>query len=322
MDKTDQTPAEIVELNFAEGTVPEWVQLIPAGPGIRGIDGRVWTMNDADALVTTFRNRGLDLPIDIEHATQIKGARAEEAPAMGWINDMEARATGLWGQVKWNTRGEELLRARSYRYLSPVFSAAKRTGAVSHMVSAGLTNNPNLDLIALNRDGAEQENDLMDKTVLEALGLNSDGTPAQAVAAITALKEAETTALNRASLPDPEKFVPRADYELALNRAAKFEADEKEREELAINTALDAAIEAGKIAPASREYHLASCQAEGGLARFQSMVDASPVIAGPTDLDSRNTDPAKKETLTSEELAACHALGMSEAEFIAAKSEE
>ncbi|MBI1493222.1 phage protease [Halocynthiibacter styelae] len=100
------------------------------------------------------------------------------------------------GQVKWNTRGEELLRARSYRYLSPVFSAAKRTGAVSRMVSAGLTNNPNLDLIALNRDGAEQENDLMDKTVLEALGVNSDGTPAQAVAAITALKEAETTALN------------------------------------------------------------------------------------------------------------------------------
>ncbi|WP_394355391.1 hypothetical protein [Halocynthiibacter styelae] len=27
----------------------------------------------------------------------MKSARAEEAPAMDWIKDMEARATGLWG---------------------------------------------------------------------------------------------------------------------------------------------------------------------------------------------------------------------------------
>lgn len=321
MDK-DQTPLEILELNFAEGTVPEWVQLIPAGPGIRGVDGRVWTMKDAGAVVETFRNRGLDLPIDLEHATQVKGARAEAAPAMGWIHGMEARATGLWGQVKWNEEGEALLRARSYRYLSPVFSAAKRTGAVLRMVSAGLTNNPNLDLVALNRDGAEKENTLMDKDVLEALGLNSDATPAQAVTAITALKAAETTAMNRAQTPDPALFVPRADFELALNRASQFETAEAEREELAINTALDDAVTAGKIAPASRDYHLASCQAEGGLARFQSMIAASPVIAGGSGLDGKDPDETKTTKLTGDELAVCTALGMSEADFTAAKSQE
>lgn len=166
MTEANTSPVEILELNFADGETPEWVQLIPAGPGIRGVDGRVWTMSDADKVVGTFRNRGIELPIDIEHSTQVKGARGEEAPAVGWIHDMEARATGLWGKVKWNTKGEALLRERAYRYLSPVFSAGKRTGAVTRMVSAALTNNPNLDLVALNREGAEEETLKWTKTSL------------------------------------------------------------------------------------------------------------------------------------------------------------
>ena len=62
--------------------------------------------------------------------------------------------------------------------------------------------------------------------------------------------------------------MPRADHELALNKIKKFEEAEAKREDEAINAAVDAAIEAGKIAPASRD--------EGGLERFQKMVEARP----------------------------------------------
>ena len=78
---------------------------------------------------------------------------------------------------------------------------------------------------------------------------------------------------------------------------------------------------AAKIAPASRDYHTASCRAEGGLARFTTMVDASPVIAGKSGLDGK--DPAKSgAALSDEEQAACRVLGLTEAEFTDAKSKE
>ncbi|MCW9041736.1 MAG: phage protease [Pseudopelagicola sp.] len=311
---------EAMALNVEDGSVPDWVQLLPAGRSVRGVDGRSWTMEDANALIDSFLARNNDLPVDLEHATQIKGAQGEPAPAVGWIKELEARDTGLWGRVEWNGEGETLLRRRAYRYLSPVFKFAKRTGEITRMVSAGLTNNPNLDLVALNSADDLTEETTMDPAVLEALGLNSTATSADAVLAIQKLKAAETTALNRAEHPDPKKFVPKADHDLALNRISGYEAEAKEREDEAINTALDDAIEAGKIAPASRDYHLAACREEGGLDRFKAMVDASPVIADKSGLDQK--DPTKKTaTLSADEEAVCQQMGITAEEFLAAKKE-
>lgn len=321
MTKTHLTTLASIALNSQSGSVPDWIQLIPAGDAVRGVDGRAWSMSDVPTLIEAFnRPQANHLPIDIEHATQIKGARGEEAPAMGWIVELEARNSGLWGKVEWNERGQELIEARAYRYISPVFRFAKQSGEITRMVSAALTNNPNLDLVALNSAGAEEENE-MDKAVLEALGLNAAATAADAVVAIGKLKQAEATALNAANTPDPDKFVPKPDHELALNRIKDFETGEKTRADEAINAAVDAAVVAGKIAPSSKDYHIASCRAEGGLERFNTMVGAAPVIAGDSKLDGK--EPSAPNTkLTDEEVAACQALGMSEKDFIAAKSEE
>ncbi|MCW8842405.1 MAG: phage protease [Rhodobacteraceae bacterium] len=311
---------EAMALNVEDGSVPDWVQLLPAGRSVRGVDGRSWTMEDANALIDSFLARNNDLPVDLEHATQIKGAQGEPAPAVGWIKELEARDTGLWGRVEWNGEGEALLRRRAYRYLSPVFKFAKRTGEITRMVSAGLTNNPNLDLVALNSADDLTEETTMDPAVLEALGLNSTATSADTVLAIQKLKAAETTALNRAASPDPNKFVPKADYDLAMNRISDFEAVEKEREGEAINAAIDAAIEAGKVAPMSRDYHTAACREEGGLERFQAMVDVSAVIADKSGLDQK--DPTKKTaTLSADEEAVCQQMGITAEEFLAAKKE-
>ena len=92
-------------------------------------------------------------------------------------------------------------------------------------------------------------------------------------------KRDNETALNRASSPDPEKFVPRADYELATNRVSELETQVKAAQDAEIEAEVDAAVEAGKIAPASRDYHLATCRAEGGLDRFRSFIGQAPVIA-------------------------------------------
>lgn len=297
----------------AQGQAPDWVQLTPAGPLVEGRDGRSWTLTDADAVVAAFAANAADIPVDFEHATHVKGDRGEFAPACGWIRELEARNGALWGRVEWLAQGAEAVASRAYRYLSPVFRFDPATKAIRRMVSAGLTNNPNLHLAALNSEGEPDLETMMDKAVLEALGLTPTATAAEAVLAINRLKQAEATALNRASQPDPTSWVPRADHQLALNRIATFEAAEKTRADKDAEAAVDAAIAGGKIAPASRDYHLATCRAEGGLERFKGFVETAPAIASPSGLEQKK--PGQGAGLyTEEQLAVCRQLGLDPAE--------
>lgn len=321
MVKTNSTQLAAVALNFQGSDVPEWIQLTPAGPDIDGRDGRHWILPNPSTVVNAFLNNGADLPVDIEHSTEHKAPKGEPAPAVGWIKGMEVRANALWANVEWTVEGQSLIASGGYRYISPVFTYDRDTAEIRKMLSAGLTNQPNFEMAALNNEGAEQEN-VMDKAILEALGLAANATAADAVVAINKMKEAEATALNAASTPDPDKFVPKADHDLALNRVKEFEEADKGRTDEAINAAVDAAVAAGKIAPASKDYHIASCKAEGGLERFTEMVGASPVIAGDSKLDGKDDVAANTTKLTAEDIAACQALGMTEEDFAKAKSEE
>jgi len=298
---------------------PDWVQLTPPGPMLPGIDGRAWTMADPSSVIAACRAAragSIEIPVDFEHASHVKGEKGERADAIGWVRDLEVREGALWGRVEWLATGREAVASRAYRFVSPGFHFRPGSREVSRLVSVGLTNVPNFSMPALNRS---QEILPMDADVLKALGLAPDAGPAAALAAINALKTAEQTALNRAAQPDPEKFVPRADHDLALNRLSTLEADAKAARETEIAAAVDAAVEAGKIAPASKEYHLASCRAEGGLDRFRALVQASPVIAAPAPAKA---DPATPAALSADELAVCRQLGMSPADFAAARAAE
>ncbi len=312
----DQLPG--LALNFAEGdAAPEWVQLLPAGPSVKGRDGRGWAVSAPDRLVAAHAQRGADLPIDFEHSTQIKGAKGEPAPAVGWIKSLEARQGGeIWGRVAWNAEGAAAVTSRAYRYLSPVFRFDPKTAEIIGLVSAGLTNQPNLHLVALNAEEPEEEIPDMDKAVLEALGLKADATAADAVVAINRIQQERNTALNSAN---PELFVPKADHELALNRITAFEAADKIRADAEIVQAVDGAVAAGKIAPASKDYHLASCRADGGLERFRAMVAAAPQITAPAAPQTHTDADPGKAVLSEEELAVCRQLGLTPEEFATGK---
>lgn len=304
-------------LNFeAASPAPEWVQLTPPGPRIAGRDGRAWTL-DAEAVALAFRETLAEpggVPFDIEHATETP-VPGQPAPAVGWLTEVEARGGALWARVDWTEAGVKALASRSYRFLSPAFLFDPEDGRVLRLTSVGLTNRPNFRLPALNHTETP-----MDPAVLTALGLAPDATAAQAVTAINALRTAEQTALNRATTPDPALFVPRADYDLATNRLTALETAAAAAREAEITAAIDGATAAGKIAPASRDYHLASCRAEGGLDRFRAMIAASPVIAGGT---APKAQPATgKAGLSDEELAVCRHLGMTPDAFAAAKAAE
>ena len=159
----------------------------------------------------------------------------------------------------------------------------------------------------------------MDKAICEALGLAANATAADAVVAIAALKAAQETALNAAQHPDPERFVPRADHDLALNRITAFEADEKAREETAITAAVDAAIVARKFTPASKADGLATCK-DIGLERFGKMIDAMPALI--PDGKSTNKPAAGAATLTDEQAWAANQLDLTAEEYLKTLSTE
>lgn len=312
-------------LCFEGAAVPDWVQLTPAGPMLIGRDGRKWTLSDPQAILTAFNGSirdGYDIPVDFEHATHLKGTAGEYAPAVGWLKEMEVRDGALWGRIEWNDTGRTAIASQAYRYISPGFHFNPQTLAVTRLVSAGLTNAPNFIMPALNREGQPSETDNMDPAVLQALGLTPTATAAEAVLAINRMKDERTIALNSAQTPDPTLFVPKADHQLALNRITAFETTEQTRRETEIIATVDAAIAAGKVAPASKDYHLASCRAEGGLERFTSFVGASPVIAPAGQLDGKKPALTNPAALTAEELAVCRMFGQTPEEFAAAKAKE
>jgi phage I-like protein len=242
------------------------------------------------------------------------------APAVGWIKELAVRDGAIWGRVEWNAEGAAAVTSRAYRYLSPVFTFSATTREIDRIVSVGLTNSPNLEMAALNAAEQKETADMVDPTILEALGLKPTADVAATVLAINSLKETRQTALNSAQSPDPAKFVPIADHQLALNRIASFEAEDKTRAEAEIETAINSAIEAGKIAPSSRDFHMAACRAEGGLERFRSFVSAAPVIVKPSGLDGKRPMPGDL-ALNAEEKAAAIALGISFEDYAKAKEE-
>lgn len=136
------------------------------------------------------------------------------------------------------------------------------------------------------------------KALLAKLGLTETVTEEQALNAVGKLQSDLQTALNRAETPSLDKFVPRADYDTALNRATvaeqKLKAQEDAAMETAINAEIDTALKSGKITPATVEYHRANCRQEGGLERFKAFVAAAPAIGDASGLDGKMADQGGK----------------------------
>lgn len=275
---------------LAEGDV--WLELIPAPNAqgkVVGKDGRWWRMPHPQAVVDNF---GGALPIDVNHASELKAPKGEQSPAAGWVEQLQVRHGAIWGRVVWNQMGRAAVADKQYRFLSPAFAATKSTNEIQALLSVGLVNAPNFSL-ALNRAGYTDptvENPAVDEAIRKALGLPEQATTDQAVTAINSLR---TSAAN----PSMEHFVPKAQYDVALNRATaaeqKLHDHAAAQVEVAINAAVEDAVKAGKITPATVDYYKAQCATEGGLERFKKFIEAQPVIAAATDLGNRQAPGAE-----------------------------
>jgi phage I-like protein len=153
MQKMIATALNMTEIPLTGGQVPEWVALIPAGEVI-GRDGRQWVNNRPSGIIQAFIARGIDLPVDIEHSTELKAPNGDMAPAVGWVRELKEIGGAVWGRIEWNETGRQMVSTKSYRYLSPVIRYRETHGEIIAVTSVALTNRPNMDLPALNHQGA------------------------------------------------------------------------------------------------------------------------------------------------------------------------
>lgn len=283
-----------------DAALPEWTQLLPAGPTIQGADGRTWILDDPAAVVTAFQQRKTPLVIDWEHASEYRAPQGLESPASGWIHELAVRDGQVWGRVEWTGRAVQQIQEKEYRYLSPVFTYHKDTRQIVALTSAGLTNQPNLDLKALNREDPSMS---IPMAVCAALSLSTDANESAVLAAISTLKADLATATNRATTPPLEKFVPRADYDATLVRATNAEQKlaelEKTQRQAAVDALIAKALQARQITPATQDYYRAMCQLENGLAEFEKFIaKAPPVIGSDSGLDGKQ--PSQGTALNAE----------------------
>jgi phage I-like protein len=336
------------ELNLFDGGPPEWIQLIPAGMKIKALDGRMFNNPRPEVVIKAFENDPRDVPIDWEHATEIKAPEGEEAPAAGWIKALEVRSGEIWARVDWTPRGDQMLRNKEYRYISPAFWTDKKNNVVE-IISAGLTNRPALDLPQLASDNTNSgkgrtENASMNPELLALLGLDADASDKDVLKAVKQFKiDTETFRLKTEDLekslnvsktelegvrvelakaknaePSMDAFIPRKDYDAVVARAETAESKLKENADTVlsekIDLAIDQALKDGKITPATKDYYRKQCEKEGGLEMFAEFVKSAPTVGADSNLDKKPEDKTSAKP-TKEQLQIARNCGISAEDF-------
>lgn len=311
MDRKTNSPSSpctqarhVIEL--ASGDVPEWVELIPAGQ-FYGRDGRGPYFLNADAVQQAFASWAMPLAIDYEHQAFNALENGQPAPAAGWINALEVRTGAMWGKVEWTERAASYIAPREYRFLSPVFDYDK-SGQIVRVTGAGLTNNPNLYLTALNRRSdspsshrLETNMDELLERIRYMLNLPVTATPEEIKAHIQRLIDAidaPTTVAMSSTLgladkhpgaclpdlfkamharlgtePDPSRYVPKDEFDRVAHSLSSLQS---EQDIARVERTVRAAMTACKVSPGMEAWARAYCKADA--VGFDSYLETAPVL--------------------------------------------
>lgn len=282
----------------------QWIHLIPGGE-IVGRDGRTWRMMDAHAVVAATNAHDIDIPVDYEHQTERAPKNGQPAPAAGWIKELAVRESGIWGRVEWTAKARQMIQNREYRYISPVFSYEKHSRDVLELLSAGLTNIPNLELVALNRK-EERNPEQFTKELQSSLGLAEDADQKEILQKVASIQVA--TAINNGSVePDPEKYVP---VEQVKRMLTGFNVERQTQSEETISTKVDKSIQEGLFPPALRSWATALCRhSPGSFDEFTGSI-VPMALTQRSGLEGRDPDIAMNSRGTALEQEVAEALGV------------
>lgn len=309
-------------------TAGDAIQLFPAGQ-FRARDGRPaglpgWQMDASIARQLIERAEQTETPyvIDYDHQTLKAETSGNPAPAAAWFDRLEWRDDGLYAVgVEWTERARQLIESDEYRYISPVFTYDKATGAVTGLVMAGITNYPAIDGIAdvaAARMAQPHEEDApVDEETLALLGLSGEATEEEIRAAIRALVEKaaqveEAQAAARAN-PDPEKFAPMSEL---ITMQHQFTALSAQIQSAEVEQLVSDGLADGRLLNSMEDW--ARDLGKNNVAALRSYLDQAQPIAALQSQQTKDKRPDGEESakLTEEELAVCRAMNQSPEDFL------
>lgn len=310
------------------------IQLFPAGTfrardgRPAGIDGWVMTADVARRVIVRATQRQTPFVTDYEHQTLYAETSGNPAPAAAWFSNLEWReGDGLYAvDVDWTAKAAAMIAGDEYRYLSPVFKFDPKTGEITELLMAAVTNNPAIDGIA---DVAAaryltnpEEEHSVDEELLKLLGLEADATPEQVRAAIQALidkagqAEADVAAARaEAAKPDPAKYVPVSALSAVRDQVAALTAKLNGNE---VDTLIAKGLDDGRLLPELEEW--ARELGESDVAALRSYIEkAQPIVALTGQQTNGKKLPKGDNQLTEEEVAVCRLMNQTPEEFLKAK---
>ncbi|KER40323.1 bacteriophage Mu I protein GP32 [Neisseria meningitidis 992008] len=252
----------------------------------------------------------------------------------------------MFAEVEWTDKAAAAIAAKEYRYISAVFSYDTK-GYVSKIFHAALTNFPALDgmdevLAAASAQilKPETEQNPMKELLQQLFGLPDAGEE-ELKAALSALVEAkpEGAALSadvfaqlaekdsriaalsaQNGTPDLTRYAPVSLVRDLQNQVAALTA---EREADKGGELITAALSAGKLLPAQKEWAEGVLKQPGGFAFLSGFIEnAQPVAALAGSQTGGKAPDERVAALTAEEAAAAKMLGMSGEEFVKIKESE
>ncbi len=324
----------------------EWVNIIPLADlegRINARDGRKFILDDATAFVArsnaAIKKTGPQ-PVDKDHAMYRSWNGG--GPALGWAEEYELRADGVYARTEWLPEGANLIASRQYRYTSSnircelVNVVRDKWGFIEdfdlrmvELAGFTLTNIPALEVISIfSEQPVSQRTSSMDITELLALlGLPATATKEEFLSAVQ-----RRLASSASSEPSLDRFVPRAEHDALKAKLAEAEgqiaaqveaaakaaraAEDAEREQL-----LNEALKTGKVLPATAEYHRKQMAQPGGIQNFREYLAAAPVLGGPVNLakPTGNGNDNATATLSDAELEVCRQTGVNPDDFLKTK---
>lgn len=268
--------------------------------------------------------------IDYDHQS-VFGAKdgvGGRAAAAGWVKGLSADATGIYADVEWTDAASAALAAKEYRYSSPYFGFDP-SGRVTRIFNAALTNRPDLELQAV---ASQSPGDSMDE-IIKALGLAEGASLEQVLDAITmlmtdaasakaasaeraaicsalGLKAGATAAELRAAASagglDASKFVPMSEF-VALREKLSVIVEDR------ATASVDAAIAAGKLTPANRDWGLKAFRNDEDA--FNTFIGNQPEIVGEGP-EERRAASVSETSLSASEKTVADMLGLPHDDFL------
>lgn len=265
--------------------VPSEVCLLKSGVN-QYFDGELlFDGKAAESVMARYQTRGIRLKADYEHQSMQAafGLPPVISPASAKRWTPVVRDGALWAtDIQWTKKARQMIADGEYDYFSIAARVEPETKRVVEMINFALTNTPAANGIEPLIAASIAKTEPTMKTVIVALGLRADAEEADALAAVSQLKEFEREIVTLSGAKDRASAIGaivglKSIVAGAESVKTELETLKKSTVDADCKRALDEATAAGKLAPAKRA-DVEGMYAKYGIDAVKSMLSMLPVV--------------------------------------------